>query len=236
MRAIILAAGAGRRLRTIANGRPKCLINLGSRRLVDHQLDALRSVGVDDIAVVVGYEAQQIRDYCGQGIRYVDNPHYATTNSIYSLYLARHELDTETFLFNCDIAFHPEVLDRMLACGHPNVIAVDSSSQLLAGEMNVQVGDSSLSVVAIGKQLDLNMAHAQSAQLVRFDGAGAAAVRQEVERLIAAEERDAFPTSAYGPLIREGRLFAVEVGDLAWSEIDSPEDYDRTVRDVLPRL
>jgi len=236
MRAIILAAGAGRRLRAIANGRPKCLIDLGKRRLVDYQLTALRSVGVEDIAMVVGYEAQQIRDHCGDGIRYVHNPQYATTNSIFSLYLARHELDSDTFLFNCDIVFRPEVLSRMLAGGHPNVIAVDSTAQLQAGEMNVQVRDDSAAVVAIGKQLELSTAHAQSVQLVKFDAAGARAVGQEVEHLIGAEERDAFPTSAYGPLIEAERLFAVEVGDLAWSEIDSPEDYDHTVRDVLPRL
>jgi len=236
MRAIILAAGAGRRLSSIANGRPKCLVELGSRRLVDHQLDALRSLGVDDIAMVVGYEAQQIRDYCGDAIRYIDNPDYATTNSIYSLYLARRELDSETFLFNCDVVFRPEALERMVSSGHPNVIAVDSIAELQAGEMNVQVDDGSATVIAIGKDLDLSIAHAQSAQLVKFDAAGAEAVRSGVEGLIAAGNRDTFPTSAYGSLIRAGRLAMVEIGDLAWSEIDCPEDFDRTVRDVLPHL
>ena len=107
MRAIILAAGAGTRLSPLTSNCPKCLVPAGSRVLLDYQIGALRRVGVEDIVLVIGYKAGQIRRHCGAAARYIENPEYLTTNSIYSFFLARQELDTDLFLFNCDILFHP---------------------------------------------------------------------------------------------------------------------------------
>jgi choline kinase len=235
MRAIILAAGAGTRLRPLTDDCPKCLVEIGSRRLIDFQLDALHAAGVDDIVVVVGCLAEQVRRHCGSAVRYIDNPDYSTTNSIYSLFLAGSELDTDTFLFNCDILFEKSLLQRMLEAGVPNAVAVDGQVQRVEGEMNV-VFDAQRQVRAINKKMDPVQAQAQSVQLVKFDAEGAQAVRHEVERLVAERQQNAFPTSAYGPIIDAGRLYAVEAGDLAWGEIDSVEDYQHAVSQVLPRL
>ena len=151
------------------------------------------------------------------------------------MYLARHELDADTFLFNCDILFHPQVLERMLAAAKPNVVAVDSLARRVAHEMNVAL-DREKRVRVISKELDPAQAQATSIQLVKFDAAGARTVGQEVERLIQEQHRNAFPTSTYGPLIQAGQLFAVEAGDLPWTEIDSLADYHRALSEILPRL
>jgi choline kinase len=233
MKAIILAAGAGTRLSPLTNGCPKCLVKVGPQRLIDYQLQALRQAGVDEVVLVVGYEAEQIRAHCGGAARYIENPDYLGTNSIYSLYLAAAELDADTFLFNCDILFHPQVLRRLLA--RPNAVAVDARVERMAGEMNVAC-DAQQRVRAISKQLAPGQSQAQSAQLAKFDRQGALEVAGEVARLVREQHRDVFPTSAYGPLIARGGLWAVEVGDLPWGEIDSLEDYERVSRDVLPRL
>lgn len=233
MKAIILAAGAGTRLAPLTEGCPKCLVKVGSRSLIDYQLDALHQAGVDEVVLVLGYEAAQVRAHCGSGARYLENPDYLTTNSIYSLYLAAAELDSDTFLFNCDILFHPQVLQRLLV--FPNAVAVDGRVARVAGEMNVAC-DHQQRVQAISKQLAPAESHAQSAQLVKFDRQGALEVGAEVQRLVREQHRDVFPTSAYGPLITRQQLFAVEVGDLPWGEIDSLEDYERVSREVLPRL
>ena len=236
-RAIVLAAGAGTRLNPMTNGLPKCLVPFGERRLVDLQVSALQAAGVEEIVLVVGFEADQVRRHCRalQSVRFVDNPDFGSTNSIYSLWLARAFLDRETFLFNCDIVFHPALLERMLDGGMPNAIAVDSRVPRVAGEMNVSIRESG-AVAAIGKDLDPADCQAQSVQLARFDAAGARSVAAEVERLVAGRRKDVFPTSAYGPLIERGELFAVEGGDLPWAEIDSVDDYNAAISTVLPRL
>ena len=236
-RAIVLAAGAGTRLNPMTNGLPKCLVRFGERRLVDLQIAALQAAGVEDIVLVVGFETDQVRRHLRglPDIRFVENPDFGSTNSIYSLYLARAFLDRETFLFNCDIVFHPALLERMLAGDGPNAIAVDSRVRRVAGEMNICIRESG-AVAAIGKNLDPSSCQAQSVQLARFDSAGARSVAAEVERLVAGRRKDVFPTSAYGPLIERGELFAVEGGDLPWAEIDSVDDYNAAVSSVLPRL
>ena len=169
-RAIVLAAGAGTRLNPMTNGLPKCLVRFGERRLVDLQIAALQAAGVEDIVLVVGFEADQVRRHFRglPDIRFVENPDFGSTNSIYSLYLARSLLDRETFLFNCDIVFHPALLERMLGGDGPNAIAVDSQVPRLTGEMNVRIRESG-AVAAIGKNLDPSGCQAQSVQLARFD-------------------------------------------------------------------
>ena len=236
-RAIVLAAGTGTRLNPMTNGLPKCLVRFGERSLVDMQVEALLAAGVDDIVLVVGYEADQVRRHCRPlpAVRFVENPDFGSTNSIYSLWLARAFLDRETFLFNCDIVFHPLLIERMLGGDRPNAIAVDSHAPRVAGEMNVRIRATG-AVAAIGKDLDPSDCQAQSVQLARFDSAGARSVASEVERLVAGQRKDVFPTSAYGPLIERGELFAVEGGDLPWAEIDSVDDYNAAVATVLPRL
>ena len=238
LRAIILAAGAGTRLNPLTNNKPKCLVPFGKGPIIDLQIAALRLVGVDDIVLVTGYESDQIRHHChemAKVVHFVDNVDFACTNSIYSLYLARHYLDRETFLFNCDIVFHSAILERMLASSFPNTIAVDSQIDRIAGEMNVKVfGDGTVS--AIGKNLDPNDCQAQSVQLVKFDESGARSVSVEVERLVEKFRKDVFPTSAYSPIIRRSEFGAVECGDLPWAEIDSVSDYNFALKEVMPRL
>ncbi len=235
MRAIILAAGAGTRLQPLTDDRPKCLVALAGKPLIDYQMEALHSVGVDDVVLVVGCKADQVRAHCGQRARYIDNTDYLQTNSIYSLYMAADELDDDTFLFNCDILFGPQVLKRMVDAPHANVVAADGGVERVEGEMNICC-DGAGCITAISKSLDPQAAQAQSVQLVKFSAAGARAVRREVVRLVEENHRDAYPTLAYGPLIAERSLFAVEVGDLAWGEVDSLEDYQRAVERVVPRM
>lgn len=235
MRAIILAAGAGTRLRHLTRHCPKCLIPVGGQPLLDRQLRALRAVGVDDIVIVVGFEAEQVRRRCGDSVTYVHNEDWATTNSIYSLYRAADWIEgTRTMLFNCDILFDERVLRRMLESPE-SVIAVDGQAERIAGEMNVVV-DAGGVVRDIGKHLEPASTNAVSVQLASFDAHGAALVRAELVRLVRDDVKDAFPTSSYGPLIAAGGLHATDIAGLPWAEIDTVQEHEQAERGIVPRL
>jgi L-glutamine-phosphate cytidylyltransferase len=95
MNAIILAAGQGTRIRSVHSERPKCLIEVDHTTILDHQLEALSMAGIDEVAIVVGYEKEQIIEHLksrkpgvSQRIRLFENPAFAITNNIYSLWLA----------------------------------------------------------------------------------------------------------------------------------------------------
>ena len=123
MRGIILAAGKGSRLNGTAGDMPKCLVEAGGITLIERQIRALREAGIDEIAVVVGCQADRVRRACGHGITYVENTQYAATNSLYSLWMARALLFEGFVVLNCDVLFHPVLLDDLLTSRHEDAAA-----------------------------------------------------------------------------------------------------------------
>ena len=224
--------------------RPKCLVDFGGKAILDHQIDAMLAVGVEEFVIVVGYEAGQVKAHCAKklqqqqqrgGVRFVANSDFDKTNSLYSLSLAAHELDGDVFLLNCDIVFDPRIARRLTDIECPNVIAVDSQASRPLGEMCVKLsGDNHIE--AIGKQLNPGTSDALSAQVARFCGAGARSLAAEIARLSSAGGEALFPTSAYGPLIEARQMFGVDVTDLPWAEIDSLHDYEQALEMTLPSM
>lgn len=93
MKAIILAAGLGTRLRPMTENTPKALVQVNQKPLVEYQIEFLKERGIDDIIIVVGYLKEQF-DYLKEkyGVRLVFNDKYADYNNFYSLYLVKEEL------------------------------------------------------------------------------------------------------------------------------------------------
>ena len=84
MRAVILAAGRGGRLRGIVGDRPKCLARVGDCTLIERQIRVLRQLGLGPIAVVAGFHAPEVRRACGSEVHIVCNTRHAATNSLYA--------------------------------------------------------------------------------------------------------------------------------------------------------
>lgn len=130
MKAIILAAGMGTRLRPITWSIPKCLVPVNSKPMLEHQLDALLLAGIRDVVLVVGHLAELLcnkygSSYGGMNIRYVENRIYDRTNNIYSLWLAREHLNSQVLLLEGDLIFEPELLQRLIETPEPDVAIVE---------------------------------------------------------------------------------------------------------------
>ena len=138
IQAIILAAGQGTRLGSAAEGKPKCLIEVGGRRLIDRQLDALEAAGVDSILVIVGYKAELVREAVAGRAETVFNPDFMTTNSLPSLLVAANRIKGSFLLFHGDMIFDPGLVKRILK-HDGNRLAIDSSSGHDEEHMKVQV-------------------------------------------------------------------------------------------------
>ena len=122
-RAVILAAGRGTRLGAAAEGKPKCLAELAGRTLLDRQLAVMKACGVTDVALVGGYQADQL---IARGHRVILNPRFAETNMVASLFCAEdffkgHEL----VVAYGDIVYEPRVLRALLAAEGPAAVVVD---------------------------------------------------------------------------------------------------------------
>jgi choline kinase len=133
MKAVILAAGQGTRIRAVHGERPKCLITVDDKTILDHQIEGLLPSGIDEIAIVVGYEKQQIIRHVHRRfgrhtpkITFIENPAFAITNNIYSLWLAREWIRGDGFVcLNADVVFDPQILSAAIRTGSHVSMIVD---------------------------------------------------------------------------------------------------------------
>jgi histidinol-phosphate/aromatic aminotransferase/cobyric acid decarboxylase-like protein/choline kinase len=130
MQAVILAAGMGKRLGELTRNSTKCMVKVNEERLIEHAFDALKAVGVRRAVLIVGHGAEELKAFLGPSFRglsvdYIENPVYAKTNNIYSLFLAREAMERDdSLLLESDIIFETSILDGILRHPAPNVAVV----------------------------------------------------------------------------------------------------------------
>ncbi len=238
MRAVILAAGRGARLNGTGGGGHKCLITMGAEKLIERQIRELHEAGIEDIAVVVGCEADRVRATCGPGVEFVENTVYAQTNSLYSLWLARPLLLDGFVVLNCDVLFHPQLLRDLLGARHENALLLScrGDSDPLLGDEEMKVKVRAGRVVDMSKQLDPADADGENVGIVKFGRAGAELLVRHMERLIGDGAVREWAPRAFRDFARERPLYAVGTRGYPWIEIDFPEDYRRAVEEVLPEI
>jgi choline kinase len=238
MRGIILAAGKGSRLNGTIGDKPKCLLRVGGKTLVERQIDALRRVGIEDIAVVVGCQAEAVRRTCGQRITYIENARFAQTNSLYSLWLARPLLYDGFIVMNCDVLFHPQLLSDLVTSRHEDalLIAYQEDDEQPMGDEEMKVKVRRGRVVDIAKTLPADEADGENVGVVKFGAEGARLLINLMEQRVAAGGLRDWAPRAFADFARQRPLFTVGTRAFPWTEIDFPEDYERAVRAVLPAI
>jgi choline kinase len=238
MRGVILAAGRGSRLNGGDSNSPKCLVEAGGLTLVERQIRALRHAGIDDISVVVGCNADRVRRVCGHGVTYVENAQYAQTNSMYSLWMTRPLLYEGFVVLNCDVLFHPVLLNDLLTARHANalLLAYRDADQPAFGDEEMKVKVRCGRVTDMSKTMDPAEADGENLGIVKFGPEGAAALVEVMDRLIDAGGVRDWAPRAFAEFARTNPLHAIGTRGLPWIEIDFPEDYQRAIRDVLPLI
>lgn len=236
MKGVILAAGTGTRFNGAVH--PKCLATFEERTLIDFQLSALRSCGIRDITVVVGFSADSVRLACGPHVRFIENTRFAETNSLYSLWLARPVLKDEFVVMNCDVLFHPAMLADLLTARYDNALLVGypemNAPAMGDEEMKVQVRRGR--VVDIDKRLCNDGTDGENVGIVKFGADGARSLIAIMDELIAAEHLRAWAPRAFQAFARDHALYAIGTRGLPWTEIDTPEDYRYAVDEIYPAI
>jgi choline kinase len=236
MKGVILAAGKGSRLNGTAGDQPKCLVEAGGISLLERQIRTLESAGIDEIVVVVGCQAQRVRTACGSGITYVENARFSETNSLYSLWTARALLYQGFVVLNCDVLFHPGLLDDLLATHQDAALLIDyrDPGDPPFGDEEMKVKVRSGLVIDMSKTMDPAEADGENVGIVKFGPTSAPHLVSVLDRLVAGGGLREWAPEAFRQFAQDRPLHAVGTGDYPWIEIDFPEDYRRAVRDVLP--
>jgi histidinol-phosphate/aromatic aminotransferase/cobyric acid decarboxylase-like protein/choline kinase len=132
VKALILAAGYGQRMRPLTDSRHKTLLSIGGRTIIDRILHGLRLYGISDVCIVTGYRADEVRSHVVEHhsdveFTFVHNERFDKTNNIYSMALAFEQMtfDDDLLLIESDLIYDPAVLDRLLTSQWENVALVD---------------------------------------------------------------------------------------------------------------
>jgi choline kinase len=250
MKAIIVAAGRGRRLGVETDDIPKCMVKVGGRPILHWQIDALAAAGVDDVVIVRGYLGDRIAGPAGgPKLRFVDNPDWASNNILASLFYAEAEMQ-DGFLFSySDIVFTREHARRVAAAAAPVALIVDRLwHDAYHGRTLHPVSEAELARVAgsgdaatvtrVGKRLvAAEEAAGEFSGLARFAPAGAAALRAVWREArargldapfgAAATLRQAYLSDGLNAVAARGVALAAVLVDGGWREIDTEQDLAR---------
>ncbi|HEX9953902.1 MAG TPA: phosphocholine cytidylyltransferase family protein [Allosphingosinicella sp.] len=229
-KAIILSAGKGSRLLPLTADRPKCLIELSGKSLLEWQLDALQDAGIQDIVVVTGFRDDLVNAVAAtrSGVRTLFNPFYHVADNLGSVWMVREELAGDTLLLNGDTLISPRLLGRVLEAGTGAItVTVDEKHSYDSDDMKVlRDGDR---LLRIGKALEAGEYNAESIGLLAFRGDGARRFADQVDTMMRwPDGTRRWYLRAVDELARAGtEINTVSIRGEEWQEVDFPEDLEK---------
>lgn len=243
MKAIIIAAGPSTRLRPFTEYKPKCLLEIEGKSILDRTLDALKSCGINDIVIVRGYQKETL-DL--PNIRYYDNDDYYNNNILESLFYAESEMDDEFIFTYSDILYSKEVVQKLLQSPYDFNLIVDTDwRERYLNRTKHPTDEAELVIVDNGKILHLSKffnpdaAYGEFIGLGKISKKGAEIFTRNYNRAkynktcrFAGRFHDAttfdkaYLTDMFEELIDRGYpIYSVDIQG-GWVELDTGEDYD----------
>mgnify|MGYP000321378446 FL=1 len=239
---LVLAAGAGRRLRPYTDTLPKALVPVdGETTILDIGLRNLAAAGLTDVVVVVGYAADAVRtrqadlqDRHGVKLTLVDNDRAEEWNNAYSLWLAREHFAAGALLVNGDTV-HPASVEQTLLAGRgPGILlAVDTVKKLADEEMKV-VFDDAGQLTRITKLMDPAQAHGEYIGATLIEASAAAGLAEALEATWRRDPNLYYEDGYQEYADRGGEVRAAPIGDVDWVEVDNHDDLIKA-RDIACR-
>lgn len=237
MKALILAAGYGKRLRPITDTIPKSMVSVNGTPLLIYTLNNLTCLGIKDIGIVVGHMADYIKsniglEWNGAKIQYYENERYMETNNVVSLYRAREFCNDDMLMLECDIYYHKEMLKALLGGGGECSILVSRFNPKTMDGTVVHVDGDKVTELTLGKwqgkdfdysntRKTVNMYRFTKEFVVKYIGL----IKWYVEHM----GEQSYYEKVLGSLIylRERDIRIVEVPEEMWCEIDDAQDLER---------
>ncbi len=237
MKAVILAAGQGVRLRPLTFSLPKCLVEVRGKSFLQNQLEILEKAGLKECVVVLGYYGDLVvkrfgAQFGSMMLTYVQNKRYYETNNLYSLWMARDEIDDEILLIESDLIFRYELIEGVLKTGHPNIAVTDAFSDGMDGTVvfeNNGIINSMVLKANQSKKFDYSYAR-KTVNIYRFDhNVVSNMLIPNLDKFVQLGRVNEFYESVLADLVTSKKLVLCshEVGNQPWFEIDNLQDLER---------
>lgn len=229
MKAVILAAGMGTRLRPLTNKTPKSLVLLDGKPLIKYSLDNIGDAGISDAVIVTGFMEDMFKRelgdcYKGINIQYISNREYEKTGSMYSLSKTEGRFDDDIILLESDLLYEPLAIKELLNSPDPDVILVAPVSG--SGDEVFIYFDKSGYLKDLGK----NIKHEINGEL-----AGITKLSQKFLKELYKTAREDYKIGEINyhyeetifKLSKKYPIKCLFIEDLAWMEIDKKEDLEK---------
>jgi choline kinase len=234
MKAVILLAGVGSRLHPLTLDRPKSLLPIGDSTVLEHMVSKLQRQGISSFVIVCGHMQEVIKAYVAEtfpdlDVTFVTNDKYLTTNTGYSLLIAKEQLDNESFIkLDGDVIFDEEIVKRLLAAdGDVSYVCTDNTS--VDDEVIKVICDQNGDVLRIGNKLAVSESIGESIGIERISKQAARVLFTTLQPMMKnVDNYQNYYEVAYDEIIRAGAHFkTVDITGLRWVEMDNLEDYQQ---------
>lgn len=240
MRACILAAGIGQRLRPLTDDKPKALVEVDGKSFLDRLVSQLASVGVTELIVATGWRQDAVERAlarCEIPWKLRRNEQFDSTQNSVSLYACADALmeggAQDVFKLDGDVIVDVEVFRRMIdkhrATKADLIAAIDPHLNQPLGAEEMKVTVESDRITAFGKHLDPKSSAGESIGVELISARGLSSIVDALGALVTSGVTDLYYEDVYDRLIRSHMLDAraVDVGDLPWTEVDTADDLAR---------
>lgn len=246
MKAIILAAGSGTRLKKYTENLPKGMLSFMGKTIIERQIEIYRTYGIEEIIIVRGFASEKI-NY--KNVKYYTNNKYASTNMVESLMEAKSEFDDDIIVSYSDILFEPGMLKKMMATNTDFACAVDDNWKAYwkkrYGKIDFDTEslaiDSADNITELGlENPPLEKISARYIGLLRFSVNGLKFIQETMEAAYRKFEdkpwqqsgktvRKAYMTDLLNAIIESGREVKAVHFNNGWIEFDTNEDYEKAM-------
>ena len=239
--AIILSAGQGKRLLPLTETRPKCMLSVAGKTILEWQVQTLLAADIGRIFIITGFNSDLVEEHVNDRfgadmdrISIIFNPFYSVSDNLASCWMGRHAMDEDFLLLNGDTLFEPALLDAVLKSPDaPVTLTIDYKDSYDNDDMRVDLDDSL--VKAVGKTLPDEHSMAESIGLLYFRGEGPALFRDCLDRQM--KQGDGLRLwflSVVDALAKQSLVRACSIKGRRWCEIDFKRDLEKAERVVLP--
>ena len=234
---ILLAAGVGKRMGKAS----KPLLRFGRRTLIERHISNFLNLGVNNIAVVVGYSKDEVkklvnRKFRRQKIRFISNPIYESSGSGYSLLLARGIFTkNDSIIMDADILYDKRILDFLLNCPCENAMLVDPQSKFTGEEVNVFAKENS--VTGLGKDMrDSKSCVGEAIGIYRFSKSSGEKLARGLRAMMKKRGKRFEYEDVYNSIAGQLSIYPHGIPPVPWIEIDTKEDLAMAKRAIYPKI
>lgn len=227
MKALILAAGRGTRISRYLSGMPKCMVDIGGERLIHYTVRLLKSRGISDIGLVLGYRQEVIREELkSENVTFFYNPFFDVTNSIASAWFARDFFaeQEDTMIMNGDVYIGGELLDMILNEKQSPVMFSDESRKETA-DYKFYYEDGILK--KYGKDLEGSDITGEYIGIGKFDRSFVPEFAARMGEMIGRQEHSVWWENVLYSMCGSQNVYVRDVEGQFWAEVDYIEDYER---------